>query len=110
MLENIENVPVNWEEKDELGAVELLKSGQVTLDEYMHLPVFRVNELSWDQIEAFCNKCDKYKNREFCGPDKNNQPRWVARKFCGYARINGRRAFMLEDGHSFLDELGSSPE
>ncbi len=61
------------------------------------LPQFNIYEITWEQVKDFCSKCESYKEREFCHVGKVDQPRYVARGYCGYAHVGGQFGKMFNN-------------
>lgn len=55
--------------------------------------------ISEGEVAAFCGECDSRRKEDgICFSGENDQSRYAARKWCGYAMVNGVRGQMTKEG------------
>jgi|GEM_PF-6043310 len=55
--------------------------------------------VSEGEVNAFCSNCDMRRKEDgICSSGENDQSRYAARKWCGWAEVNGTRGQMTKEG------------
>lgn len=93
-----EVVPVQWKKDDALVAAIRLSLGDISLQEFMDLPQNTITTLTGEQINRFCGPCDNFGPDGVCVLGRQDQTRYVAREWCGWASVNGNRGTMTDTG------------
>ncbi len=63
---------------------------------FRYVPIITI--ISEENIAKFCSGCDKLKDNNFCADDAEDQGRYVARGYCGWATQNSVRGQMTNEG------------
>ena len=53
--------------------------------------------VSEEEVRRFCKVCDFYKEGQVCTVVKGDQGNYVFRNWCGWAQIEGKRAYVTNE-------------
>lgn len=99
-LDPSEKIPIKWKEKDKIPFSDVLR-GELNTNQWFNIPYLRgVDFVTQEQVRNFCSGCDNFRQDEKCNlfSGEENQPRYVARQWCGWAKVNGLRGEMTSKG------------
>lgn len=95
-----QEIPVAWTDQDHEDLALQVSSREITFQQFRVHPVIRVKKVSLEEIINFCGRCELF-DEGVCILDKKpwtNQTRYVARKYCGWAKVDGQYGEMTESG------------
>ncbi|MCL5409494.1 MAG: hypothetical protein M1607_01380 [Patescibacteria group bacterium] len=94
-----EEIDVAWKFKDFLVLQVAMQRGDITPVDAVRTPQLTVLSITRKQIAEFCSTCDFYRGSLPCrlvGLD--DQTRYVARQWCGWASSQGQNGQMSYEG------------
>lgn len=99
-------VLVHWTLDDFMFPDYDLLRGKLTPEEYHNLPQFNISFITEDTINKFCGPCDFLGEDGVCkrSTGQINQTRWVAREWCGWSMVDGKRGQMTSEGFKSSSE------
>jgi hypothetical protein len=95
----LEQVEVAWETNDIWVPYMQLALGKITPEQYRKLPQNTIFSLTRGEMYNFCSPCDELGEDGVCKRfGLGRQTRYVARKWCGWSKVNEVRGNMTEKG------------